>query len=67
MPGLGEKFPVRIETISKPRPEYHTDEYYELELPTAPAVMVNDEILAEGKDVDEDELERCIRRHLDLP
>lgn len=33
----------------------------------AAAVMVNDEIPAEGKDVDEDELERCIRRHLDLP
>lgn len=67
MPGLGEKYDVKIEVISKPKEEYHTDEYYELDLPAAPAVMVNDEIVVEGKDVDEHDLECCICRHLGLP
>nr|WP_244148807.1 hypothetical protein [Desulfonatronum thioautotrophicum] len=61
------KYDVRIETTSKPKHEYHTDEYYELDLPAAPAVMVNDEIVVEGKDVDEHELDCCICRHLGLP
>ena len=38
-----------------------------MDLPVAPAVMVNDEIVVEGKDVDEYELECCICRHLGLP
>ena len=67
MPRLGMKYDVRIETTSKPKDEYHTDEYYELDLPAAPAVMVNDEIVVEGKDVDEHELECRICRHLGLP
>jgi hypothetical protein len=45
MPGLGEKYEIEIETISKPKTEYMTDEYFELDLPVAPAVMVDDEIL----------------------
>nr|WP_199221480.1 hypothetical protein [Desulfonatronum sp. SC1] len=67
MPRLGMKYDVQIETISKPKDEYHTDEYYEQDLPAAPAVMVNDEIVVEGKDVDEHELECRICRHLGLP
>ena len=45
MPSLGEKYDIQIETISKPNAEYITDEYFELELPVAPAVMVGDEIV----------------------
>ena len=56
-----------METISKPIAEYSTDEYFALDLPAAPAVMVNDEIVVEGKDVDEHELECHICRHLGLP
>ncbi|SMP38772.1 hypothetical protein SAMN06295888_101165 [Desulfonatronum zhilinae] len=56
-----------METISKPIAEYNTDEYFELDLPTAPAIMVNDEIVVENKDVDEHELECRICRHLGLP
>nr|WP_208598973.1 hypothetical protein [Desulfonatronum thioautotrophicum] len=67
MPRLDMQYDVQIETISKPKDEYNTDEYYELDLPAAPAVMVNDEIVVEGKDVDEHELECCICRHLGLP
>lgn len=67
MPRLGKKYEIETEFISKPRAEYQTDEYFELELPVAPAVMVEDEILVEGSDVAEDKLENIIRRHLGMP
>ena len=43
-----------------------TDEYFELDLPVAPAVMVGDEIFVEGSDVSEDKLEGAICRHLGI-
>jgi hypothetical protein len=67
IPGLGSKYEVEIETIAKPKDEYLTDEYFELDLPVAPAVMVGDEIVAEGTDVSEIDLEKVICRHLGLP
>jgi hypothetical protein len=67
MPRLGGKYDIDIEVISKPIAEYQTDAYFELDLPTAPAVMVAEEIVAEGSDVAEDTLEAVIRRHLGLP
>jgi len=66
IPGLGEKYKIEIETIAKPKDEYMTDEYFELELPVAPAVMLGDEILVEGIDVSENKLEGAICRHLGL-
>lgn len=67
MPRLGQKYEIEIETISKPKEEYQTDEYFELDLPVAPAVMVGEEIVVEGSDVEEIELETVICRHLGLP
>ena len=67
MPGLGEKYDIEMETISKPISEYNTDDYFELDLPVAPAVMVGDDIIVEGSDVKEDQLEAAVRRHLGLP
>ena len=64
---LDEKYAVKIETISKPNAEYLTDEYFELDLPVAPAVMVGDEIVVEGSDVAQYEIEAAICRHLNLP
>jgi hypothetical protein len=66
MPRLGQKYAIEMETISKPIAEYQTDEYFELDLPTAPAVMVAEEIVAEGADVAEDKLEAAICRRLGL-
>ena len=66
-PRLCQKYEIGIETISKPKEKYLTDEYFELDLPVAPAVMVGDEILVEGTDVSEEELETVICRHLGLP
>ena len=67
MPGLGAKYDIRIETISKLSADYMTDEYFELDLPVAPAVMVGDEILVEGSDVSQERLETAICCHLGLP
>ncbi len=67
MPRLGAKYLIEIQTISKPKAQYQTDEYFEQELPVAPAVMVGDEIVTEGSDVGEEKLEAVICRHLGLP
>lgn len=66
MPRLGEKYAVEIETISKPPAEYNTDEYFELDLPVAPAIMLGDEILVEGSDISDEEIERAICERLGL-
>ena len=66
MPRLGTKYDVTIEVVSKPKPEYQTDEYFALDLPVAPAIMVNDEIVVEGGNVIEEEVEACLCRHLGI-
>jgi hypothetical protein len=58
---------VEIETISKPNQEYRTEEYARLGLPMAPAIMVGDELIVQGCDVDEEKVEAAICRHLGLP
>ena len=67
MPRLGETYDIEIETISKPKAKYTTDEYFELDLPVAPAVMVGEEIVVEGSDVSDEKLESVICRHLGIP
>jgi hypothetical protein len=66
MPRLGTRYPVEIDITSKPKAEYLTDEYFELDLPAAPAVMVGDEIVVEGADVSDHEVEVRICRQLGL-
>jgi len=58
---------VEIKTTSKPFKEYRTEEYAKLGLPMAPAIMVGDELVVQGCDVDEEKLESAICRHLGLP
>lgn len=67
MPRLGATYPIEIEVISKPKAEYQTDAYFELDLPVAPAVMVAEEIVVEGASISEREVELRICRHLGLP
>ena len=67
MSSLGVKYPIEIEVTSKPKADYMTDAYFELDLPVAPAVMVADEIVVEGKNVSQHQVEVSICRHLDLP
>jgi hypothetical protein len=66
-PRLGAEYPIEIETISKPRAEYQTEEYLELDLPRAPAVMVGDEVVVEGSDVAEGKVVAEIRKQLGMP
>lgn len=67
MPRLGRKYSIDIEVTSKPKAEYQTDVYFDLDLPVAPAVMVADEVVVEGADISEHDIELCICRHLGLP
>jgi hypothetical protein len=68
MPRLGETYKdIEIEVISKPIAEYQNDEYFELDLPVAPAVMVGDEIVVEGSNVAQERVESVICRCLGLP
>jgi hypothetical protein len=67
MPRLGDKYDIETEVISKPRAEFNTDEYFALDLPVAPAIMVGEEIVVEGSDIAEEKLEAVICRQLGLP
>lgn len=67
MPRLGEHYPVVIEVTAKPKAEYETDDYFSLDLPVAPAIMVGEEIVVEGSDIADHDLEVVICRHLGLP
>ncbi|NTV14554.1 MAG: hypothetical protein HGA96_11605 [Desulfobulbaceae bacterium] len=62
---LGSRADVAIEVISKPREEYRLAEYSGLGLPLAPAIMVGEEVIVTGKDIDEATVEAAIRRHLE--
>jgi hypothetical protein len=64
IPALGQKYEIDIEVMSKPKADYMTDEYFELDLPLAPAVMVGDEIVTEGSDVAQGAIETAICRQL---
>ena len=66
MPRLGKTYNIDIEVMERPKEEYMTNEYFELDLLGAPVVMVSDEIVAEGTDVSEEQLEAVICRHLSL-
>ncbi len=60
IPGLGERYEIETEIIKKPRSEYHSEAYSKTNLPAAPAIMVGEEIVVQGKDISEAELEKII-------
>lgn len=67
MPRLGQKYrDIEIEVMSKPIAQYQNDEYFALDLPVAPAVMVGDEIVVEGANIAQDKVEKVICRHLGI-
>lgn len=67
MPRLGQKYQdIEIEVMSKPIAEYQNDDYFALDLPVAPAVMVGDEIVVEGAHVAQDKVEKVICRLLGI-
>ena len=56
LPRLGQKYEIETEVISKPRVDYHTDEYEALGLPPAPAAMVSEEVVVQGPNLSEDQV-----------
>lgn len=64
---LGQKYEIDIQVTSKPKAEYTTDEYFELDLPVAPAVMVGNKIVVEGSDIGQFQIETEICKQLNLP
>ena len=68
MPRLGKKYQdIEIEVMSKPLSDYQNDDYFALDLPVAPAIMVGDEIVVEGSNITQDKVEKVICRHLGIP
>ena len=66
-PRLGAQYPIDIETTSKPNAEYETDDWAETERPCAPAIMIGEEVVAEGSDVTEEKVVAEIRKQLGMP
>ena len=62
IPGLGEKYGVTVEVISKPRQEYAGEPYSKLGLPIASAIMIGEQVLVEKSDITEEKLELAIQR-----
>jgi hypothetical protein len=67
MPRLGAKYDLEVETVSKSREAYQAESYVATDLPAAPAVMVENELAAQGPSLSEEGVEMVIRRHLGLP
>jgi hypothetical protein len=67
MPRLGNKYEIGVKITAKTKAEYLTDECWALDLPVAPAIMVGEEIVTEGKDGDDYTLEASTCNHLKLP
>jgi len=64
IPGLGKKYGITVEVITKPREEYASEAYSKLGLPVAPAIMVGEQVLVEKSDVTLEKLELAIQREL---
>jgi len=64
---LGRQYALDVETIVKSREDYQAEAYVASGLPAAPAVMVENEIAAQGPSLSDEGLEAVIRRHLGLP
>lgn len=63
---MGEKYDMNVETVSKSREEYQSKAYQASGLPPAPAVMVDNEVAAQGPEISEQGIEAVIRKHLGL-
>jgi hypothetical protein len=57
---LGDLKGVEIEVVSKPRAEYQCEHHRLSGLPSAPAVMINEEVVVQGKKIGEQRLRELI-------
>ena len=67
MPRLGQKYALEVETVSQSRETYQAETYVATGQPAAPAVMVENELAAQGPSLSDAGVEAVIRRHLGLP
>lgn len=67
LPRLGGTQEVEVEVTSLPREEYRTENYRRSELPAAPAIMIDDEVITQGADIEENQLKALIAGHLRQP
>jgi len=67
MPRLGGKYEIEVEEISRSREDYQSEAYKATGRPAAPAVMVENEVAAQGPGISEEAVEAVIRLHLGLP
>ena len=67
MPRLGQKYALDVETVAKSREAYQAEAYEATGPPAAPAVMVENELAAQGPSFSDEGVEMVIRRHLGLP
>jgi hypothetical protein len=56
LPRVGEEAEIEIKIIARTRQEFQSAAYAELGLPRAPAIMINDEMIAAGQDIEEHRL-----------
>jgi hypothetical protein len=66
IPRLGEKYDIEIKVTSKPREEYSTNEYLATNLPPAPAITIDGEVVVKGGNISERKLEAVICRRLGI-
>ncbi len=64
---MGAEYPIEIETTSKPRAEYRSNQWADTELPCAPSILIGDEVVVEGSDVSEEIVPAEIRNQLGMP
>jgi hypothetical protein len=64
LPGLGDKTGVEIETVEKSRDEYRSDSYAATNLPVAPAVMIDGEVIAVHNIITQSQMEKMIENRL---
>ena len=64
LPGLGARFPLEVEYISRTREYYQSEGHRASGLPPAPAVIVDDDVAITGAEISEEKLEAAIRRRV---
>lgn len=64
LPRLGARYPLEIETTQQPRAAFRSESWRTRGLPAAPAIMIDGQVIVEGKDIGERDLEAAIRSRL---
>lgn len=61
---MSAKHSVNVEIVTHTRDYYRSDEWSETDLPCAPAIMIDDDVIVEGENISEEDLESEIAQRL---